>query len=141
MTVSERATLFAALRAALEAAPGGWTVWKDLAPAKTDYPYIVYFVAAASDTNTRQSARNPEYVVGVKAVHYDNEVAAAVAQEIVSRLRNKGDQDVSSGYLWGSSDWRITTTQVEEHISLFEQINGQNVYSEGCYVRVTMQSA
>jgi len=98
----------------------GTNIWVNDVPASVDFPFVFMTLEAGRDTNTNLTS-DPLLTYAIRCVHNNQRVAKAGKDKLQTLLDDKGEFDVSSGYLDASANgWTIRTSTAEAHIDLME---------------------
>lgn len=117
----------------------GDRVYVDRAPDKVVRPYIVYSFVSGDDPLIRR--RNySEITLMIKCVGDNVATAMNGAARCYALLDDSGSQDGGSELINTFDGWTITTSTVDRFIHVNELVDGNNVYHEGFYLNLTMDS-
>lgn len=140
---------FVATRAALLAEAGnfGDRVFREMAEAGTDYPYVVVSWAGGGDDNVRKGKKTANVLIQVKCLSMDGQASATGAAQIDTALDDRGYQDT---YPTASTPdtaaqalgWRICTITAEDTVFLVEPFeNVKRLYHTGKVYRFIMEES
>lgn len=138
MTMASRAVL-AVVRGTLLGSFGG-RVYRDLAPAGTDYPFVILSIVNAESSYEHQ--RRPELVT-VRAIVVDDDAAGADggAFLVEGAINLKGTQQATSGALdAGSYGWEVVIVRkVRDQAPPMELDQGRMVFRAGADYRFKLE--
>jgi len=114
----------------------GTKAFPDLAPAKTERPYVVFSYAGGGELNARVS-QDAEIVLTIKIISTELGQALYGAQRISSLFN---DADLSrAGALDAGSEWVIIHVKQEQIVHMVEMVEGVQVYHDGNRFRFRME--
>jgi len=112
-------------------------MYQDYVPENKTRPYILLQIQSQGERNFHTRVQDPEFVVLVKAVSDDVDVARTIKQQALELLDDQGEQDLTG--LSGGTDWYLLKAMVEEHIKMSYMNGTTRIFEEGFQIRVTMQ--
>lgn len=116
----------------------GNKVRASIVQSNTGYPYCVYFWAGGGQGN-RVVARDAEMRIGIKVVSDSMAEAMNGAAQVTTLLDNKGQQDDTTDYVYGGTDWKILSITEEDVIYLVDHApDTMPIYHIGAFYRVVM---
>jgi len=114
----------------------GAKAFPDLAPAKTERPYVVFNYTGGGELNARVS-QDAEIVLTIKIISTEL-VQALYGVQRISSLFN--DADLSrAGALDAGSEWVIIHVKQEQIVHMVEMVGGERVYHDGNRFRFRME--
>lgn len=119
------------------ATSAGTNIYQDYVPEKKTRPYILYQIQSQGERNFHTRQQDPEFVVLVKAVSDDVDVARTIKQQALELLDDQGEQDL--GGLSGGADWYLLKATVEEHIKMSYMNGTTRIFERGFQARIIMQ--
>jgi hypothetical protein len=136
------ATALAALMKAMQGQLRGEPLWgsrvyADIAPAKVQRPYVIFFVVSGGEENRRQIG-DARFVMTVKCVAEKQAEALHGADRLEARLNDAGSQD-DKAFACGDG-WVITTCTQDRLVHAVEMFGeAQPIYHDGHQYIVVME--
>lgn len=130
--------LYTALTASSEV--WGTRIYFDFVPANTAFPYVFMVLQAGGEQNQNKHI-DPRYVLAVRIVSDDQLEALTGMERLRTLLNDKGEFDVTSGFLDASADgWQIKTSSASITLVFTElNSNSQQLYHAGHQYIFTME--